>query len=199
MKDREPGRSPERLFVALRLPPELRAAVNRQCCMLSSELNFAKWTHAEDYHITLQFLGDTAPDKIPALIAALREAAAGFSPFRLSLAEWGTFGLSASPRVLWRGVDGDLESLHMLQQAVCAATQPLGFAAEDREYKPHITMARKYRGERPYDAERLQALQKLEREEVAGKVDWRVDALVVFATRMHQNPMYETVENITFF
>ncbi|WP_410513717.1 RNA 2',3'-cyclic phosphodiesterase [Paenibacillus sp. BR2-3] len=199
MKNKESSR-PERLFVAIRLPEELRAALGRHCRILSTELDFSKWVHAEDYHITLQFLGDTPPERIPALIAALRDATAGFTPFELSLQKWGTFGPPASPRVLWGGIDGDLQQLHALQRAVTSATLPLGFAGEDREYRPHITMARKYRGDRPYTAERLQALQKPEgnTKDVIDNVSWIVDYLVVFVTRMHKSPMYETVEKITF-
>ncbi|PMS08554.1 2'-5' RNA ligase family protein, partial [Trinickia caryophylli] len=117
------------------------------------------------------------------------------------LSDWGTFGVPASPRVLWCGVQGEMGRLHDLQQAVCGATGPLGFKEEEREYKPHITIARKYRGDMPFPAERLQTMRKSDREagEVIDKRDWTVGALVLFATRMHQNPMYETVENIAFF
>ncbi|WP_379132358.1 RNA 2',3'-cyclic phosphodiesterase [Paenibacillus sp. sgz500958] len=191
----------ERLFVAVKIPAKERAALSHTCGHLKSELSFAKWTHEEDYHITLQFLGDTAVSQIPALTAALKKAAGGLSPFGLSVSNYGTFGVPSSPRVLWAGVRGDLDSLHELQQAVCAATLPLGFTGEERKYSPHITLARKYRGEQPHFAERLRALQLMDKEsgEVVNNRDWSVDGIVLFATRMHKSPMYEIVENITFF
>jgi RNA 2',3'-cyclic 3'-phosphodiesterase len=200
MKNNETGARPERLFIAIRLPEELRAALGRHCRKLSSELNFSKWVHPEDYHITLQFLGDTPQGRIPDLIAALKKAADGFAPFELSLQQLGTFGPPASPRVLWDGIAGDMKQLHALQRAVTSATQPLGFAPEDRKYSPHITLARKYRGESPFSTERLRALQAAgeQAEDVVENVPWTVDSMVIFVTRMHKSPMYETVETITF-
>jgi len=190
----------ERLFVAIRLPEEIRTALGQKCRKLAVDLEFSKWVHTEDYHVTLQFLGDTAPDTIPALIGALKKATSGFRPFNLSLQEWGAFGPPASPRVLWTGVTGDLEPLHDLQRAVTSATQPLGFASEERKYSPHITIARKYKGDRPYSKERLQTLQRAisSPDEAVEKTPWTVDSMVIFVTRMNKSPMYEVVENISF-
>ncbi|KGE19179.1 RNA 2',3'-cyclic phosphodiesterase [Paenibacillus wynnii] len=201
MEQRGIDKDSERLFIAIRLPEELRAALGQRCGRLASELEFSKWVHAEDYHITLQFLGDTAPGKIPALIDALKAATAGFTPFKLSVQQWGTFGPSSSPRVLWCGITGDLMPLHKLQQAVTSATLPLGFIGEERKYSPHITLARKYKGERPYSSGLLQALQNTEpgADEGIEDVPWTVDSMVIFVTRMNKSPMYEVVEKISFF
>ncbi|MDQ0193994.1 RNA 2',3'-cyclic phosphodiesterase [Paenibacillus wynnii] len=191
----------ERLFIAIRLPEQLRAALGQRCRRLASELEFSKWVHAEDYHITLQFLGDTAPEKIPPLIDALKVATVGVTPFQLSVQQWGTFGPSSSPRVLWCGITGDLLPLHNLQQAVTSATLPLGFTGEERKYSPHITLARKYKGERPYSSEGLHALQStgIAEDGDIEDVPWTVDSMVIFVTRMNKSPMYEVVEKISFF
>lgn len=200
MEQKGINKGPERLFIAIRLPEQLRDALGQRCRRLASELKFSKWVHAEDYHITLQFLGDTAPEKIPALIEALKTATTGFPPFELSLQNWGTFGPASSPRVLWGGITGDLLPLHDLQRAVTSATLPLGFATEERKYSPHITLARKYKGDSPYSSEQLQALQstELSTDKKVENVPWTVDSLVIFVTRMHKTPMYEVVENISF-
>ncbi|RQW09895.1 RNA 2',3'-cyclic phosphodiesterase [Paenibacillus rhizophilus] len=195
IKDGKSDLAPERLFTAVRLSPELRGAVGGMCRRLSRELSFAKWVHEEDYHITLQFLGDTDPRAIPALVSALRKAAANFGPFTLSLSEAGVFGATAAPRVLWAGLGGETDQLRELQGRIVEATLPLGFRAEERAYKPHVTLARKYRGEGAFDPGQLDALT---REEAALHASWRVDQWVLFATRMHNKPMYEIVETINF-
>jgi 2'-5' RNA ligase len=191
----------ERLFVAVPLPGEHREPLGELCRMLEPKVKFAKWVHPEDYHITLQFLGDTPKENIPELISALKKAAAGCSPFELSLKEWGIFGTPASPRVLWAGVSGALEKLHALQGAVTAATLPLGFAGEARPYAPHLTLARKYRGDVPYNAKLVDFSEVLmqKREHLSSIRHWTVDGFVLYATRMCAIPMYENVENITFF
>lgn len=193
MKNGNSDMTPERLFTAVRLSPELRGAVSGMCRRLSRELPFAKWTHEGDYHITLQFLGDTDPRNIPELVSALKKSAADFGPFTMSLRGTGVFGAPSAPRVLWAGLDGDADRLRELHSRIVAATEPLGFRAEERAYKPHVTLARKYRGEQGFDSQYLDALT---REESVLQASWKVDEWVLFATRMHNKPMYEIVETI---
>lgn len=49
----------ERLFIAVKVPSNLSELLEKESKKCSAKLKFAKWTHSEDYHITLQFLGDT--------------------------------------------------------------------------------------------------------------------------------------------
>ncbi|MFF2911850.1 RNA 2',3'-cyclic phosphodiesterase [Paenibacillus sp. NPDC057934] len=190
----------ERLFVAVPVPQAIRESLGNLSRSLATEVSFSKWTHLEDYHITLQFLGDTAKQDIPALIAALKKVAAATAPFELSLEDFDTFGLPASPRVLWVGLGRELEKLNALQNAVTTATLPLGFGVEDRSYTPHLTLARKYRGDVPYKAEFVEFSEVLrqKREHLSSIRHWTVDGLVLYATRMCAIPMYENVENMTF-
>lgn len=190
----------ERLFIAVKLPADLRELLGKECDNASQKVCFSKWTHPDDYHITLQFLGDTKKGDIPTLIKALKEVGRQCKPFRLSLQQWGTFGMPASPRVLWAGVSGDLEKLNQLQQIVLSATLPLGYKGETREYKPHLTLARKYQENTPFDAKIMSNLLKLD-----GYLgpenysrDWTIDSFVLYSTRMYAIPMYENIENITF-
>ncbi|AIQ34001.1 hypothetical protein R50345_04700 [Paenibacillus sp. FSL R5-0345] len=190
----------ERLFIAVKLPSALQQVVAEECSKLSQEYHFAKWTHPADYHITLQFLGDTPKTKIPDLIMALKQMAGQCRPFKLSLDKWNTFGLPKAPRVLWVGVSGELEELNLLAERVHTATLPLGFSAESREYKPHLTVARKYLGKISFDDKLLENLLKLDdekRSEIFHR-DWTIDSFVLYATRMYAIPMYEMIENITF-
>lgn len=191
----------ERLFIAVKLPSKHSDFLKKECIRLSPALEFAKWTHPEDFHITLQFLGDTPKENIPSLLEVLKGVARRSEIFTLQLAEWGTFGPPSSPRVLWTGVSGEIEQLKQLQSRVVSATGPLGFTAEKREYNPHITLARKYRGRDSFHTNRLDNVQLQKRIEESGLLatDWTVDAFVVYATRMHAIPMYEIIEKLTFF
>ncbi len=191
----------ERLFIAVKLPAEIGRRLGQECAELSEKLKFAKWTHPLDYHITLQFLGDTPKEQIPALLEALKGLSGKQAPFKLQLKEWGTFGPESAPRVLWAGVSGELGKLQGLQHGVVSATAPLGFRAEERPYAPHLTLARKFRDELPFSAERLGNLRvrKPGGENNCSDNDWTVEGFVVYATRMYAIPMYEIIENFTFF
>ncbi|WP_229521394.1 RNA 2',3'-cyclic phosphodiesterase [Paenibacillus monticola] len=201
MEMKKSANQTERLFIAIRIPAEIREAMGRISNRLSQQLRFAKWTFPEDYHITLQFLGDTPVEDIPALIKVLKQVAAESTPFELALQEWGTFGVPAAPRVLWAGLSGNMDELKQLQQKITLATLPLGFKAEARDYNPHLTLARKYRGDNPFSADWLQDLHRQEVEAEPGLTGhyWTIDSIMVYATMMHAIPMYEIIENISFF
>ncbi|MFD2875386.1 2'-5' RNA ligase family protein [Paenibacillus rhizoplanae] len=115
---------------------------------------------------------------IPSLYEALWKVARSSKGFQLKLGEWGTFGLPDSPRVLWAGVSGELEPLKELQQKVVSATLPLGYTPEMRTYNPHLTVARKYRGEDPFTLEQLENLRMDTKPsgQLLPEIGWTVDA-----------------------
>lgn len=200
MRTMEPELETERLFVAIPLPEPLKEYLKNEAARVSSNYKFSRWTHFQDFHITLQFLGDTPKDNIPALYQALRKAAEASRSFQLELGEWGTFGLPDSPRVLWAGISGDLGTLQELQGRVVEATLSLGYRPESRTYNPHLTVARKYRGEHPFGLTELENLRgdgDISRQELPD-LGWTVDRFVVYATRMYAIPMYEMTEKFTF-
>lgn len=186
----------ERLFIAIRLPEWVQQFIQVQAQRIRSKLEFRKWTDHRDYHITLQFLGDTLLGDIDHLRAVLHSAASEFRVFNLQLADWGTFGLEESPRVLWRGVSGDMERLHRLQEYIINATKKLGFEAESRPYRPHITVSRKYMGHLP-GMEHVGA-QNVIAEPVSHGDIWSVEGFVLYVTRLGQTPMYETLDTFSF-
>lgn len=180
-----------RLFVAISIPAEIKRKLDDWCRQRRDWLPFRKWVHAEDYHITVQFLGDMPPDRLGELEASLRKAVIGVASFSLKAGGCGTFGRPASPSVLWAGVKGDLPALGRLHRQVTEANRELGFVPEERRYSPHITLARKYRE----DAAAINA-EALQGDAAFGS--WTADRLVVYRTHMHERPMYETVATVSF-
>jgi 2'-5' RNA ligase len=94
----------------------------------------------ERQHLTLKFLGDTDPDTVPVLSAAL--AKISFQPFLLQLEGAGFFPSAARPSVLWAGVGQGADALADLAGQVNEALAPLGFAPEKRPFHPHLTLGR---------------------------------------------------------
>jgi len=131
-----------RLFVAVTLGPQVTARAEAAVQRLRPLAPHARWARLEGLHLTLSFLGETEPTRVPALAQALQEVAARHAPFRLSAGGGGSFGSPTHPRVLWADVRGDVAALRALQADVAAALEPLGFAPERREYTAHLTLAR---------------------------------------------------------
>jgi len=185
-----------RLFVAVALPDRIKERVADSMADVRQALPFRKWSHRDDYHITLQFLGPTEPSILPELERRLSGCAAQTAPFRLEIKGAGTFGKSAAPSVLWAGASGGDKELAQLQAAVQGATASLGFVVEDRPYRPHITVARRFdasagsfneSGLHEWDV-RLSNLVEAE---------WIVREIVLYRSHLGRSPMYEPIRSWT--
>ncbi|MEX0799723.1 MAG: RNA 2',3'-cyclic phosphodiesterase [Dehalococcoidia bacterium] len=134
---------PLRLFVAIELPePVLAALGDVQDQLRAHRLEGLRWTRPEGVHLTLKFLGETPAVRLGDIEAAVASAVDGRTAFRLALGAAGTFGSRGRPRVVWIDLEGEVEELRRLQLAVEAALVAIGFPAEEREFSPHLTLAR---------------------------------------------------------
>jgi 2'-5' RNA ligase len=180
-----------RLFIALPLPEPHRTTLNQWCKIQQTKWNFKKWVYVEDYHLTLQFLGNCSSEQIEEICNKLQEIAKRQVPFSLSLSRFGIFGRSEQPRILWVGVDGELEPLHKLQKSVVQAMQPLGFQPENRPFRPHITLARKCQMSN-FPFTNLEEIPPIETH------SWSVNELILYETKFGQEPMYSPVARFSF-
>ncbi|HYV47738.1 MAG TPA: RNA 2',3'-cyclic phosphodiesterase [Myxococcaceae bacterium] len=131
-----------RLFVAVDLGAKVRRALEALQSELSTLAPRARWGPPSNAHLTLAFLGSMEEAKVPELSRALEGVATRAAPFDLQLRGGGAFGSPKKPRVLWVGVEGDTARLHQLQAWTGSALQPLGYEPEERDYRPHLTLAR---------------------------------------------------------
>ncbi|WP_270179636.1 RNA 2',3'-cyclic phosphodiesterase [Alkalihalobacillus sp. CinArs1] len=98
----------------------------------------------DDFHITLQFLGEAKEEQLSDLGEQLKEITENVSSFEITLNKIGTFGKLSQPRVLYVDVE-KTKSLEHLHQMVAEACKDSGFRVDRREYRPHITLAKKWR------------------------------------------------------
>ena len=152
-----------RLFVAVDLPGQVREALARlQGGLKSHDLSDLRWVRPQGIHLTLKFLGETPAGRVAAITKALAGAIGGRRRFRLALGALGTFGGRRRPRVLWLDITGDIERVRELQAAVEEALVEVGFPPEERDFSPHLTLARVPQPGRPGTAERIvQALESV--------------------------------------
>lgn len=144
-----------RLFIAVELEREVFAALAAaQEALTRAGAPRLRWVRPEGIHLTLKFLGETLAERIPALEAALEPALTGLPGTRVRLGDMGSFG-GRSPRVVWVGLQNGLAALAALQSAVEKALAPLGFAPEERPFRPHLTLARVPPGLRPAERRKL--------------------------------------------
>ena len=104
-----------RLFIAIDLGKQVRERVIEELTALMRLAPNAKWVRPESMHVTL------------AQPLSLRTPATGSK---------------RRPRVLWVGLEGDVELLGRAKQRLEGELVPLGYEPEQRAFSPHLTLAR---------------------------------------------------------
>jgi 2'-5' RNA ligase len=144
---------PVRAFIAIELPPDVLAQVTRLQSRVRQDLppGLVRWVRPEGIHLTLKFLGDIDPARVPEIEQAMRRACAPHAPFTLHAEGLGCFPNPNRPRVVWVGVTpaGRGDPLPSLQRAVERAVAPLGFPTERRGFHPHLTLGRVRNRQKP--------------------------------------------------
>jgi 2'-5' RNA ligase len=130
-----------RLFTAIALPEALRDRL----VAIQGGVPGARWSPAENLHVTLVFIGNVADDAFADVAAALDRVRA--APFDLAIEGVGHFAAGRKPTTIWAGIaaDGGLVRLH---DRIAASLDHAGFPAETRKFTPHVTLARLNRSPR---------------------------------------------------
>lgn len=183
-----------RLFVSIDLPERLADAVADAQARLA-DAGGIRPVDPGQAHLTLQFLGETEPDRVAEIEAALRRAVADadVAPFEFRVGGFGVFPALDYISVVWLGVRegaGDAET-RRLQAAVERELADLGFESDDHEFTPHVTIARMD------DARGKDLVQRVARETDPDVGSFRVEEIrLKKSTLRSDGPEYETIASI---
>lgn len=130
-----------RTFIAIDIP--LSENTLQLLNQLKSNLEHEniRWVNFKGLHLTLFFLGDTTVAQADEIKNVLKSELSSLVPFEIRLHNVGTFGASRNPTVLWVGIENS-DRLKTLHSVVAKAVVPLGFVADRRTFKPHVTLGR---------------------------------------------------------
>lgn len=133
-----------RTFIAVELDAEARQQLKTLQMALHPLMppGLVRWVAPENIHITLKFLGDTRPDQVAAVTAALDSLGSAILPFQVTLAGRGCFPNFKRPHVVWAGLVDRGQRLQKLTDAVERSVSPLGWPTESRPFTPHLTIGR---------------------------------------------------------
>lgn len=131
----------KRTFIAIDIP--LESGIVEQINKLKSDFinEKIKWVRPQQYHITIQFLGNVENSEIQRINKSLDKITCNFTGFSLELTEFGVFKSLKNPRVLWIGFKPS-EELVKLKDAVEDEMTRFGFDRSDKYFSPHLTIAR---------------------------------------------------------
>jgi RNA 2',3'-cyclic 3'-phosphodiesterase len=128
-----------RIFVALDIDDAIRRRIEQFMDGVREFAPDVRWAKPESLHVTLKFIGEQSLDVLDQLQQALSGVEA--DTFSLSLRGYGFFPTACSARVFWVGIEAGTE-LKKLAAGIDDACLPLGIGKEDREFSPHLTLAR---------------------------------------------------------
>ncbi|MEO7761748.1 MAG: RNA 2',3'-cyclic phosphodiesterase [Casimicrobiaceae bacterium] len=155
-------KAPLRTFLALWPDVDMRAALAERA-LAAARMCGGRAPRPDTLHLTLVFIGATAPDRIDALQQLMD---ATVTPaFTLCFERSGWWRHNG---VAWLGTQTSPPALINLQDALARGVSRLGFSLDVRPYVPHLTLAR--------DARRAPSAATV------APLEWRVDAFVLVAS-----------------
>ena len=132
---------PVRCFVALDVSDSVRTALGETVDGLKRVVDGVRWVRPENVHLTLKFLGDVDRSRLTSVASGL-SAIENSQAVRLRLTSLGGFPRRDRARVIWVGLDGDLDPLNRLQHTIETQMEEQGFSRETRDFRPHLTVGR---------------------------------------------------------
>ena len=132
-----------RAFLAIEPSEDVLQAMVRLQEKLKREISGRmNWTRPQGQHLTLKFFGDISIEDTNNIIKTVQNRVASKSPLNLKIEKLGVFPDARKPRVLWCGITGDVKKLSVLQQQLDSDFADIGFPAEDRPFRAHLTLCR---------------------------------------------------------
>lgn len=131
-----------RCFIAIVLDEQLKRQLCRiQTAIRSSDID-AKWPSAQNFHLTLKFLGNISEQTIPCIKAVLSETIANKAPFNISFDRLGVFPNARYPKVIWIGPEKTSPELVTLQRDIDSRLNRCHPFVKEKKFSPHITLSR---------------------------------------------------------
>ena len=130
-----------RSFIGIDFSEELKDQIFSLQKTLKQYTTSGRWKNRDNFHLTLKFLGEIDKEAIERIDWGMKDIAGSTSSFSLNISKAGVFPGKNIVRVLWLGLDGELNKLYSLQKTVDTKLEACGFEAESRPYSPHVTIA----------------------------------------------------------
>lgn len=131
-----------RAFLAVEIPPDIKNRIREIQKGLTPIVQDIRWTRPEGIHLTLKFFGNISKDDIPFISRVVEQKTKDITPITLNVNAIGVFPGPSRPRVLWIGMQGEIDRLSRLQDEIEYDLQECGFQREKRNFEPHLTLGR---------------------------------------------------------
>lgn len=131
-----------RLFVAIELSDEVKAALAKAQAGLRADADGVRWVKPSGLHLTLKFLGEVPDRDVVKVTEAVAQATRTAEPFEMAIGGCGCFPPRGPVRIVWAGVFEASGALAPCVESLERRLEGLGFPRERRPFAPHITIGR---------------------------------------------------------
>ena len=129
-----------RLFVALKIPSEIKRNLLHYCKNLVDQKINLRWESHDKIHLTLKFIGEVdevIKDEIRENLSFINE----YHPFEFRITKFDFFYRDNEPKILWVGLETD-ERIYKLVYDLNQTLSRFSVPVENRKFKPHLTLLR---------------------------------------------------------
>jgi len=130
-----------RLFIAVNFTDEIKESLNVVTQEIKKHVVQGNFTHKENFHLTLAFIGETKEYESIKQAMNLAVTKTKAKTFDLLIEGFGKFKLKDGD-TYWVGVQQN-PMLSDITRALIKELKSYGFYIDDREFKPHLTLGRR--------------------------------------------------------
>ncbi len=179
-----------RAFLALPLAPFFESEVRPLLEKLKGQCPGVRWVEASKIHVTLHFFGSIYPEEVSKISRIVGPIVSQAKSSEVFLKDLGGFPNLSRPRVLWLGIEGDLENLKNVHRLLEKELEKNGFPIENRPFKPHLTLGR------VKDAGKFSGISEIQFDPTPVK---KIQEIVLFKSHLApQGSHYEAIETYPF-
>ncbi|MGD8433531.1 MAG: RNA 2',3'-cyclic phosphodiesterase, partial [Syntrophobacterales bacterium] len=113
-----------RSFIAIDLPEAIRQTLGAVQENLKQSSAAVRWVKPTSIHLTLRFLGNIHSDQVDDIALAVAQEIRDYPPITLRPAGLGAFPNLKKPRVIWVGMEGEVQRLKEIQARIEKALEP---------------------------------------------------------------------------
>lgn len=131
-----------RCFIAIVLDGHTKRKLSRVQSAIRSTGIHAGWPSAQNFHLTLKFLGNIPEQTLPCIKTILSEAIAEKVRFNITFNRLGVFPNARHPKVIWIGSDKTNPEVVTLQRDIDSKLNRCHQFVKEKRFSPHITLSR---------------------------------------------------------
>lgn len=123
---------------------EIDENTKKQLAEISKKFHFIKgikWVEPNNYHITLNFLGEIQKNLVCKISEILDDVSQRYPTFDIELTDFGFFPNQRRPKVFWIGIKNS-EIIINIKKDLDELLKKNNIVFDEKPFKPHLTLGR---------------------------------------------------------